>query len=628
MAKQTTFGKLLIKKYLFGFTLVIVFSLLAYTAVSSKMAKEQTLAFCKDVVGLHLSLLEQKLLQTQKNQRMMAEDTDIREIIAYHEKKEEADYLKELRYNRIVLAKFELFFRDNDTERAYIVDSSGKRLYSYKTALKEEGVANEDWFLETVQKIEISSAYFSGLHHTDYLINAVSDPCISMVMPISKSGGALFKPQAYLVCDLAPSKLLESSNSQITLGLQYGDEGWLFTKNTPLDSQLIQKLEQSPEFGTQEMGSGQYYAERFSTAKEDVLALTMKAKSFGIRLVGLRPLTEEADLRRNFFKISALTLSLSILLSVFVSRNISQKLSSPIRTLMEKCDEVSNGDYSIRFDKGNILEIDVLGDAIQNMLGNMLRLNEQKMREEKRASKQKLEALQHQINPHFINNVLQTIKALALEGKMQEISKISTYLGKIMAYSVYRPHEDVTLAEELEHLENYLQVQNIRYNQKIAFAVECDEGMEGLRIPKLTLQPLVENAIEHARSGEDCLIIHIHAQMEDDGAYILIHDNGAGIEEENYGKFAPDWKSARQICRKRASAYSMSMRGFKKNSANRTESKYSPQNSAARPSWCICRGNETDAIPPNVEGEFSGNNNAVMQQSGKEKGRESFADGK
>lgn len=534
MAKQTSFGKVLMKKYLFGFTLVIVFSLFAFTAVSSRMVEEQTLSFCKDVLRLHLSLLEHKLLQIQEGQRMMAEDTDIRDIITYHGEKEETDYLKELYYNRTVLSKFELLLRDNEIERAYIVNQAGKELYSYKTALKEAGLTGEDWFLKTVEKIEISTSYISGLHDTGYLINAGQAPCISMVMPIIRSkSGALFRPQAYLICDLAPSRLLEASNSQITLGLQYGKEGWLFPQKAMSDIYLEYEPEQGIDIKSQEDGGEQFYTGSISlSGQEKALVISMKAKSFGIQLVGLRPLTEVERLKRNFPLISALTLGFAFLLSLLVSDNISRKLSKPIQGLMKKCNEVSGGDYSVSFDKEHILEIDVLGKSIQDMLNNMLALNEQMMREEKRASEQKLEALQHQINPHFINNVLQTIKALALEERTDEISEISTYLGKIMAYSIYRPHEDVTLSEELKHLENYLQVQNIRFDEKIVFAVECDEGIGELRIPKLTLQPLVENAIEHGRGGADYLMIHIHAQIEDDEAYILINDNGRGIEEK------------------------------------------------------------------------------------------------
>ncbi len=533
MVRQTSFGRLLIKKYLLGFSLVIIFSLFAFTAVSSRMAEEQTLFFCKDILGLHLKLLEHKLLQIQEGQRMMAEDADIREIIAYHMEKEDVDYVQELRYNRAVLAKFELLFRDNEIERAYIVDKSGKALYAYKTTLGEEGVGGEPWFWETLAKIEISTSYISGRHESSYLLNAGAKPCISMLMPINQGkGGAFFSPGAYLICDLDPSKLLEASNSQIALGLQYGSESWLFPENERFDTLLIAEARQKIESSMSKEQEEPFYAERFSLGTGGkVLVLSMKAKSFGIRLVGLRSLEEEGRLRRNFLMISALTLGFAILLSILVSKSISEKLSRPIRSLMEKCGEVSKGDYTVRFDKANIWEFEVLGNAIRNMLRNIMELNEQMVQEEKRASTQKLEALQHQINPHFINNVLQTIKALALEKKTADIAEITTYLGKIMAYSVYRPHEDVSLEEELEHLENYLHVQNIRFNQKIIFDVECEPNLRKLRIPKLTLQPLVENAVEHGRGAEEYLMIAIHAQTEEGEVCILIHDNGKGIKE-------------------------------------------------------------------------------------------------
>lgn len=85
------------------------------------------------------------------------------------------------------------------------------------------------------------------------------------------------------------------------------------------------------------------------------------------------------------------------------------------------------------------------------------------MEEEKKLSEEQLRALQHQINPHFLNNVLQLIKGMAVEGKTEEISRLSTLLGKILAYSVYQPYEDVELKEELEYVKNYMEIQNLRY---------------------------------------------------------------------------------------------------------------------------------------------------------------------
>ncbi|MDY2651722.1 MAG: histidine kinase, partial [Eisenbergiella porci] len=136
------------------------------------------------------------------------------------------------------------------------------------------------------------------------------------------------------------------------------------------------------------------------------------------------------------------------------------------------------------------------------------------------------------INPHFLNNVLQLIKGMAVEGKKtEEISRLSTLLGKILAYSVYQPYEDVELKEELEYVKNYMEIQNLRYGGRIFYTIDCEPGLENVRISKLLIQPLVENAIEHGIKGKGRGMISISAERERDSICILVNDNGTGIPE-------------------------------------------------------------------------------------------------
>ena len=128
--------------------------------------------------------------------------------------------------------------------------------------------------------------------------------------------------------------------------------------------------------------------------------------------------------------------------------------------------------------------------------------------------------------------MLQTIKALAVSGEMEKVSRISTLLGHILAYSVYEPYENVELGTELEYLKNYIELQNIRYDNRIICSIECEQELAQIQIPKLTLQPLVENAIEHGLKDQGKLLLDIGTETEKDCFCIFIHDNGKGIPEE------------------------------------------------------------------------------------------------
>ncbi|MCR4950893.1 MAG: histidine kinase [Solobacterium sp.] len=140
--------------------------------------------------------------------------------------------------------------------------------------------------------------------------------------------------------------------------------------------------------------------------------------------------------------------------------------------------------------------------------------------------------LQHQINPHFINNTLQAMKALSLEGQSEKVSRIATMLGRFLNYAVYEPYQTVALETEVEYVKNYIELQNIRYNDRILFDCNLEEGTQGLMMPKMTLQPMIENCIHHGLGSEGTLTITVSAEIDARGIVVFIYDDGGGISEE------------------------------------------------------------------------------------------------
>lgn len=247
--------------------------------------------------------------------------------------------------------------------------------------------------------------------------------------------------------------------------------------------------------------------------------------------MGIRSLDEIHSINRKLSCILAGILLLSVLLVALISRIVSKSILTPMNRLVDCCNQVAVGNYEVEFPEGKSEEIHVLSQTVQTMIHNVFRLSEKVVEEEKKLSEEQLRALQHQINPHFLNNVLQLIKGMAVEGKTEEISRLSTLLGKILAYSVYQPYEDVELKEELEYVKNYMEIQNLRYGGRIFYAIDCEPGLENVRISKLLIQPLVENAIEHGLKGKGRGMISISAERERDSICILVNDNGTGIPE-------------------------------------------------------------------------------------------------
>lgn len=151
-----------------------------------------------------------------------------------------------------------------------------------------------------------------------------------------------------------------------------------------------------------------------------------------------------------------------------------------------------------------------------------------------------LKMLQAQINPHFLYNTLDSIKWLAVLHGAEDIQQIAVSLGKLLRYSLDREQTNVSLRKEIEKVENYLTIQKIRYGEKLSYFINIEDEVLDFCIPRLLLQPLVENAIQHglepkATSGT----IWINGWQEDDQYAVLeVVDDGVGMNEELVAELA------------------------------------------------------------------------------------------
>jgi len=145
----------------------------------------------------------------------------------------------------------------------------------------------------------------------------------------------------------------------------------------------------------------------------------------------------------------------------------------------------------------------------------------------------KLDALQAQINPHFLYNTLDSVIWLADAGDDEGVIKLVTALAKLFRISISKGHEIITLEEELEHVRNYLIIQQMRYVDKFTYNIEIPENLKNKPTIKLILQPIVENSIYHGiKYLMDPGIINIKVEESGDDIKIHLSDNGIGMDNE------------------------------------------------------------------------------------------------
>ena len=221
-----------------------------------------------------------------------------------------------------------------------------------------------------------------------------------------------------------------------------------------------------------------------------------------------------------------------ILLTVVVNRMVNGMLGQ-FYGILHSIKEVEKGDLNVVIENCGTDEMGELGNQINKMLCSIKQLTTDNLNHELLVKNTEIRALQNQINAHFIYNVLESIKMMAEIKEDYDISDAITSLGKLLRYSMKWGARNVTVAEELEYIRNYLKLINLRFDYEIYLSVNLPEIILKQAIPKMSLQPIVENAIYHGieQMAEDTNI-YIKGIVDGDDCVIEITDAGKGMSEK------------------------------------------------------------------------------------------------
>lgn len=543
--KSYTLQKKMIRQFSSAFIAISLLMFVMMSVIVGKINIDMSSQLCEQLVSLHLDILSHKMIETQRTQEIIASNRVIREAVRYFADRQEADYGRELEYRRAMDDVLYMLTKNSKINNAYIVGLDGSYCYFYKDSLKYgHNMLKEEWYRQTVEKITMNTCYVTGLHDREYMVNAQEENCVSMIIPIQVKDSYLFRADAYLVCDIDLGTVFHSEDFAETIWFAvFSGQEILYTSR----EETLSEAEKEQILSAKESTTKIYEAD------DNIrnLMVSMDAKMFGWRIAGIKELDEIQLFNRMLLLLFSGMVSLTILLVIGVSKSVAKSILKPMNRLIESCNQVGSGNKSSVMEAEGSIEISYLASTINDMLTNMNHLSEQLIEEEKKLAEEKLRTLQQQIHPHFLNNVLQTMKALAVEGETDKISRIATLLGRFLAYCVYQPYEKVELVTELDYLKSYIDLQNIRYEGSIAHSIACEEEVEQVMIPKLTLQPIVENAIEHGYQKNHKLVIDITAERDIDAIHIIIRDNGQGMTEEKVALLKEQLRSGdvyRQEC--------------------------------------------------------------------------------
>ena len=253
----------------------------------------------------------------------------------------------------------------------------------------------------------------------------------------------------------------------------------------------------------------------------------------GLTVVGMIPTSFLQKTARELEKTTVLLIGISILLCVFLANIMARGITGPIEQTSNAMKKFAKGDFSVRLPEERTDEIGEMNSVFNQTIEKIEKLLKQIVEMEMVNKDMEFQALQAQINPHFLYNVLDTINWMARKKGEENICRMVTAISNLMRASISNKRSLVRVKEEMKYIEDYLFIQETRYGDKFTSYMEVDEALNELEIPKMVIQTLVENAVVHGVENAtwDCFL-YISGEIQDDMAVFKVKDDGVGMSAE------------------------------------------------------------------------------------------------
>ncbi len=256
----------------------------------------------------------------------------------------------------------------------------------------------------------------------------------------------------------------------------------------------------------------------------------IKLSHYSWQVVGALPVEAIDEEMRNIRGIFTFVLIIVLIAILIIPITVTISIVKPMNKIIEGISKIKGGDLQTYIDNKSGDEFELITDNFNSMVQRITGLIDTNVRQRKDYTELQFDSLKSRLNPHFLYNSLDMIKwMLVIEGK-NDIGDIIVSLSDILRYSITKEDSYVTIKEDFAQLENYLSIQSLRFGSKLKYTIFCEEDLLDFQIPKLFLQPLVENAFKHGFTT----ITHnsrleVSAALQGEHIVFSVKDNGCGI---------------------------------------------------------------------------------------------------
>ncbi|AEC02606.1 cache domain-containing sensor histidine kinase [Parasphaerochaeta coccoides] len=256
------------------------------------------------------------------------------------------------------------------------------------------------------------------------------------------------------------------------------------------------------------------------------------------RIVGIAFMDEITDQLTSLSLVMSILVVICVFVAVFIARLVSTSITRPIKKLERLMKQVEGGNMMVDTDVRGNLEVRALSRSFGHMISRIRKLMDDIVRVQEMKRKSEMDAMQAKINPHFLYNTLDSVVWLAEQGDTQSVIRMISALARLFRISISKGHDIITLGEELEHVGNYLFIQQMRYVNKFEFTIDLPDDLKNKPTIKLIVQPIVENCIYHGiKYLQEMGRIDIRVFRRPPGALVIeIKDNGVGMIPEVFDR--------------------------------------------------------------------------------------------
>jgi len=478
--------------------------------------------------------IDKQLEEAYQIGNTVSQDSYVRQILNDEFESIEEKYFTEA----IINSKLTHMLKYSESNiQAYVIGENGSQFKSSDKSFLEKNFFDEEWYVNTAN---INNEVWQYPRIGSNIVNSLREEYISLTIPIRKVLKDTILGIIYIDIKIEPYVLEEASSYFYIINQE---DTFIMNEKLVEDAS---KLDLSTII-SESRSNIKYWnilESNDSLIHENKNIITIYRKSNINDWIYCSVSTKET-IYQNVLVIILVTIAIIfglIFIAFYTSFRVSKTLINPLINLSKTMEKVQQGDFAARVKTTSNGEIGQLEESFNYMVKDINELMTQIVTEQQKTRQYEIMLLQAQIKPHFLYNTFDSVIWLIRIDEYDDAIKLMQELTIFLRSGLSKGKDTINLEQEVSNVKSYLEIQKFRYKKKLSFEIDIPEEMMNFQVPKLILQPLVENSLYHGiKNKEEGGMIYVYGYETIDEIIIVISDDGVGMDEKCFTKNDLNW---------------------------------------------------------------------------------------